>query len=481
MDGSLNKLIKALRLSHVPVSIGESIDAMRTMAYVGYEDRTLLRDSLAITMAKTDEEKATFYRLFDLYFSREQVKPSSSETSSDADRNASEGDADNDNQPQSDTEQNGDAQSQPGGQSMGQPGGIPQGEGSGQASLMELLQDGNELDLALAMERAAQRVGLENIRFRTQRGMLARRMLEEMGLNDLEQQMMDLYRDGDDAGAQELADVRRDLLERAREYVDQQFEIFGEAATEQFMDDHLETKRLSGLDSHDVERMKKLIRRMAKRLIAKHSRRRKLKNRGTVDIRRTMRANAGLDGVPVHLIWKHKKKDRPKVVVICDVSQSVAAYAKFLLMLLYGLNEVIPDLRSFAFSNQLHDIDDILRDEDIDGAIKKVVLRAGGGSTDYGQALDDLRSDYWDAIDRRTTVIILGDGRSNHGDPRIDLFRELQGQSKAILWLCPEPRSLWGTGDSEIPRYKPFCNTLRQCGTVKDLERAVDQILKSYD
>lgn len=113
-------------------------------------------------------------------------------------------------------------------------------------------------------------------------------------------------------------------------------------------------------------------------------------------------------------------------------------------------------------------------------AVKQVIKEVGQGSTDYGAALGTLQTDYWDCIDRRTTVIILGDGRSNYGNPRIDVMRELQGQAKKVIWLCPEHPSMWGTGDSEIPRFKPFCTLMQQCRTVKDLERVVDMILASY-
>ncbi len=446
MDSTLTNLIKALRVADVPVSIGESIDALKTVAITGYDDRQFLKDSLATVMAKSEEEKATFNRLFDLYFSRT------------IDPNFIPDEEPGNGEPQSDEER--------------------------AENLLQMIQSGDGTGLAMAMERAGQEVGVENIQFSTQTGYLARRMLDEMGLRQLEERMIALYRENtEDASteAAELNEARSELLGQAREFVGRQFEVYGEAATERFLEDYLERSRLTDIGRHDMDRMRRLVSRMAKRLASKHSRRRKLKNRGTLDIRKTMRANAGYDGVPFETKWRQKKRDKAKVVAICDVSQSVANYSRFLLMLLYSLNEVIPEIRSFAFSARLLEISDDLESLDIDDAIKKILKEAGFGSTDYGQALSDLRVNSWDAIDRRTTVIMLGDGRSNYGDPRIDIMRELHDQAKRVIWLCPEYPTLWGTGDSEIPRFAPFCHLMRPCSTVKDLERVIDDILRSYE
>jgi len=446
LERILTDFIKALRSADVPVSIGESIDAAQTTALVGYGDRQILKDSLATAVAKSEEEKETFDRLFDIFFARNTT----------LDQMSGEGDE------QSDQSSSGDDTN----------------------DLLSMIQSGDATGMAMAMERAAQEVGVNNIQFSTQTGIMTRRMLNEMGLRDLEMRMIELQREGTAEGDEEaaaLGEARSELLRQARDYVEQQYRTFGEAATERFMEDFLQQSRLTEIDRRDVIRMQHLIKRMAKRLAAKHSRRRKARNRGQLDIRKTMRANAAYEGVPFETIWKRKKRERAKVVAICDVSGSVAQYAKFLLMLLYELTEVIPDIRSFAFSHKLIETSDDMESLDFDTVFPKILKEAGFGSTDYGQALVDLHSQFWDSIDRRTSVIILGDGRSNYGNPRIDIMKELNAQCKRVIWLCPEQQSLWGTGDSEIPRFAPFCHVLQRCSTVKDLERAVDQILSAYD
>ena len=110
-----------------------------------------------------------------------------------------------------------------------------------------------------------------------------------------------------------------------------------------------------------------------------------------------------------------------------------------------------------------------------------IIQEVGSGGTDYGQALIDLRDQHWEQVDRRTTVLVLGDGRSNHTDPRLDIFAELADRAKRVVWLCPEPVARWGSGDSELLRYGPFCTHLSHCATALDLEEALDEILLAYD
>jgi uncharacterized protein len=229
-----------------------------------------------------------------------------------------------------------------------------------------------------------------------------------------------------------------------------------------------------------MERMKAAVARLAKKLAARHTRRQRRLLRGRLDLRRTLRANAGHDGVPFTLAFKHRRRDKPRIVAVCDVSGSVAAHVRFLLLFLYALHDAVGDLRSFAFSNRLKDVTAPLETLPFDDAMALILKEVGYGSTDYGQAWVDLHDRFSDSIDRRTTLIVLGDGRSNHSDPRLDLFAALAARAKRVLWLCPEPAGRWGSGDSEILRYRPFCTTLTHCATAADLERTLDEALEAY-
>ena len=446
MEKQISNFIRALRSADVRVSTGEALDAARTVAMIGYDDRALMKDSLACVLAKSESEKSIHDRLFDLYFSSAPAGSASRPVASDT--------------PESQENPKDAAE-----------------------RLSQLTQQGNEQALATAIERAAEQAGLNDIRFSTQVAYFSQSMVRAMGGEQLQARLLEALqgRTPDaDAEAQRLIDVRRTLTMAARERADRAFQIFGAAETEKFRDEIATTKRLSAIEASDMARMKQLVMKVAKRLAVKHSRRRKRTQRGLLDVRRTMRANAGVDGVPFNVIWRQKKKDRPKILVICDVSGSVALYVRFLLLLLYSMKEAIPDLHAFAFSYRLKAVDDILESMEFDAAIKKILREIGLGSTSYGQAFSDFKMDHENKIDRRTTIIILGDGRSNYGDPRLDLFRDFAGRAKRIIWLNPEGRALWGTGDSVIPRYEPFCAQTSHVATLKDLEKAIDEVLTAY-
>jgi uncharacterized protein with von Willebrand factor type A (vWA) domain len=447
MEKQISNFIRALRSADVRVSTGEALDAARTVAMIGYDDRALMKDSLACVLAKSESEKQIHDRLFELYFSSAPA---------------------------------GSAAQSAGAENDGEPGEDPKDAAE---RLSQLTQQGNEQALATAIERAAEQAGLNDIRFSTQVAYFAQSMVRAMGGEQLQARLLEAlqgHTPDADAEAQRLIDVRRTLTMTARARAERAFEIFGAAETERFRDDVAATKRLSAIEASDMARMKQLVTKIARRLAVKHSRRRKRTQRGLLDVRRTMRANAGVDGVPFNVIWRQKKKDRPKIIVICDVSGSVAAYVRFLLLLLFSMKEAIPDLSAFAFSYRLKCVDDILENNPFDAAIKKILREMGLGSTSYGQAFSDFKLEYENKIDRRTTIIIMGDGRSNYGDPRLDLFRDFAGRAKRIIWLNPEGRALWGTGDSVIPRYEPFCAQMSHVATLKDLEKAVDEVLTAY-
>ena len=310
-----------------------------------------------------------------------------------------------------------------------------------------------ELDIALAL--AAQAVGVDEIRFVSQVPVFTQRLLAAMGSSS-----------PDPA-----------LRARARALVQQRFELHGRAATEAFLTEVAVARPLGRVSPPDMDRMKAVVARLAKRLAARHSRRRRVRLPHQLDLRRTLRANAGHDGLPWALHFKHKRRDRPRIVVLCDVSGSVMAHVRFLLLLLYAMHERIADLRCFAFSNRLHEVGAVLAQQPFDEAIATILREAGGGATDYGQALADLSALPEGLVNRHTTLLVLGDGRSNHTNPRLDLFATLADRARRVLWLCPEPEGRWGSGDSCMRQYQPFCTHLSHCTTVLDLEQAIDEAL----
>ncbi|MGI9424450.1 MAG: VWA domain-containing protein [Hyphomicrobiaceae bacterium] len=435
--------IRALRAADVRVSVAEAMEAHQVVAAVGYGDRALLKDALAVTTAKSAEEKQRFSETFDHFFARRQF--SESDAAGEANRT---------------TRDPIDAES----------------------ALAEMLLRNDREGLAAAMEAAGQAAGVGNVRYFTQVNFLARRMLEQMGISELENLIAAVAR-GDVNGGQQLADQLEDgrtrLLREARNFVERQREAFARNAGEELRRDFLEKTPLASIDRRDFARMNQLIRRMAKKLASRHVQRHKRTRRGHLDVRRTLRVNMAHGGIPFETVWKQKRIERPKIVAVCDVSRSVASAAQFLLMFLYNPNEVLSDIRSFAFSSSLIEIEDVLSDHQVEAAIPKVLEKIGFMSTDYGRALEDLQSQFGDAFDRRTTVIFLGDARSNDLEPRTDILNWIQQRSRRVIWLNPEPESFWGIGDSEMLRYRPYCHVATSCRTIRQLERVVDDILRS--
>jgi len=224
--------------------------------------------------------------------------------------------------------------------------------------------------------------------------------------------------------------------------------------------------------------MRVLVRQMAKKLAARYAKTRRRRLRGQLDTRRTLRRNMGWGGIPFITVWKQKRIEKPRVMVLCDVSGSVAAMAQFLLMFLYALHEALADIRGFAFASSLIEVSGILEAEPIEAAIAKIMQTIGYGSSNYGNSLTDFEDGWGRYVTNKTTLIILGDARGNRTNPRVDIFQAIAARTKRVIWLNPEYRTAWGTGDSDMLRYRPFCHVATVCNTLRHLERVVTDILK---
>jgi hypothetical protein len=278
-----------------------------------------------------------------------------------------------------------------------------------------------------------------------------------------------------------LQEARDSLVENVRNFVARQHDLYARAATEDIIERHLKNARLSTLEKRDFDRMYVLIHKMAKRLSDIHSRRRESFRRGQLDFRKTLRKNMAHQEIPFDVKWKRKKINRPNVILICDVSRSVASVVRFFLLLLYSLNKTIIKVKTFIFCSNIMEVSSIFDEYPVGEAVAKLETGAGLGillgSTDYGEAFLTFRKNWIDSITRKTSVIILGDARNNYGDPQTASLKLIQERSKRVIWLNPEDRALWGTGDSEMKRYLPYCNIAKECNSLRQLERVIDSIL----
>jgi len=440
----LRDFIKVLRSSDVRISTSETIDAMRAASLVGIEDKEMLKVCLSQSLAKSLREKEIFQECYENFFKEDYMN-----LNQEKNENISDNIQDEKNLQE-----------------------------LANTDLEKLFNSSDKTTLMTSMALAAQEVGLRNIRLFTQTGMFTRRILEFMGLEKLNNDIFQAAKDGDTDREEDLKEIRERIRLEIRDYVEHQLKLRTSESGRQLREEALSQVRLSQVDKSDLVIMTNIVRKMAKRLIALHSRRKRKANRGVLDIRSTLRANQQYDGLLFKTLWKRKKVDRPKVVALCDVSGSVANVARFFLMFLYSLTEVLPNIRSFAFSNNAGEVTDLFDTKEIEIASAETLLLHGGGSTDYGQSLIDLEGFIENDIDRKTTIIILGDGRSNYSDPRTDILKSLHEKAKRIIFLNPEPKSLWGTGDSEMKRYEPYCDKAKLCNSLVDLEKVVDDLLR---
>jgi hypothetical protein len=440
----LRRFLQVARGAGLLVSAAEGIDAARAVDLVGFADRTVLKDTLGLVLAKTPAEKALYDETFELYFRRGEF----------------DGEPDD---------------------AAREPPAVPAGDGMGGQSLGSLLAGDDRAALATAMEQAARETGIENIRFFTQKNLYGRRILERMGLRALERDIEAMRQSGTPEGlgrAQFLAGKVESLRDSVRDFVERNLLLFARGDTEKFREDLLKSTRLSNIDRRDLERMRVLVRQMAKKLAARYAKTRRRRLRGQLDTRRTLRRNMGWGGIPFITVWKQRRIEKPRVMVLCDVSGSVAAMSQFLLMFLYALNEALADIRSFAFAGSLIEVSEILERQPIEQAIAEIMSMMGFGSSNYGTALADFEDGWMHHVTNKTTVIILGDARGNRTDPRTDVIGRLSMRSKRILWLNPEYRSAWGTGDSDVYRYAPFCRLVTVCNTLRHLERVIEDMLE---
>jgi uncharacterized protein len=438
------RFLGTLRAAGVRVSVAEELDALLVVDVIGYQERGLLRDALGLTVAKSVEEKELYEVCFDEFFSRNEFKgksPAGGAAESEA------GEAD-----------------------------------SSETALGQMLIKGDNSGLSQAMERAANEVGINQIRIYTQVNLYVSRILEQMGLNELEGEIGAMRQIGTPQASQraeQLEAAIEALREEVRDFARRQLQVYARGEPDRIRDQFLRQMRFNNMTPQEKARLRIIVRQMARRLATRHGRLMHKKRRGQLDVRRIIRKNASNDGVMFRTVYRYKKIDRPKIVAICDVSGSVAASAEFLLLFLWSLREVLSGVRAFAFSSNMIEVSEMLDKWGPDEAAKQIMQAIGLGSTNYGYSLETFRKNWFGILDRKTTVIILGDGRGNRTPPRADIVREIAGRSKRLIWLNPEGRPSWGTGDSHMLRYKNYCSLTKVCNSITDLEEVVSDLLEA--
>ena len=233
-----------------------------------------------------------------------------------------------------------------------------------------------------------------------------------------------------------------------------------------------------GLSETEMDVLRDQVRRLAARLRSRAALRQKRGKQGKLDAKGTIRASLKYGGVPLELTMK-RRATKPRIVVILDVSTSMRPVAEFFLRLMYELGDQVQNSHSFAFIDHLEDVTDDMKTLRPEAAINTVLdkLPRGYYSTDLGRSLVQFVDDHLSTVDQRTTVIVLGDGRNNYRDPRIDAFDDIKRRSRRLIWMNPEYPRQWHTGDSDMHLYAPLCDDVHTVRNLQQLTDAIDAIL----
>ncbi len=441
MDKRMVDFIRALRAAGVRISLAESIDAMHGVDEIGVSDREQFRAAMKTTLVKESKDHHKFDYFFPLFFGANQP-------------------------PMQDIMSNMSPEQQ---QMLQQALESLMGDMQALRDLLRQLLEGQRFSDE-QLDQAGQQSGMDQASDMSQRSWYERRMQRQMDMQQLQQAIEQLLQMLQEMGmdGQSLQELR-EMLEQNAEGLSEQINNYVGASLAQRMADQepqpkpdLQDVPFTRLSDSDVEQIRDEIRRLAAKLRSRAALRQKKAKTGTLDTRRMMRANMKYDSV-----------------LICDVSTSMRYCAEFLLTLIYELQDQVARTNSFIFISDITDISMVFNELEPMAAVEKVLTenRPGYYNTDLGNSLNTFKEEHMSCVTGKTTVIILGDGRNNYNDPRIDIVQEIMRRSRRLLWFNPEPPSQWGTGDSDMLQYAPMSSGVYKVSTLRELAAAVDKIL----
>jgi uncharacterized protein with von Willebrand factor type A (vWA) domain len=234
-------------------------------------------------------------------------------------------------------------------------------------------------------------------------------------------------------------------------------------------------------NKEEMQSLKKALQPLTRKLAAKLARKRRHGRRGPLDFRATVRSSLSYGGVPADPKFKYPRPSKPELMVVADISGSVAAFARFTLMLVYAIQGQFSKVRSFVFIDGIDEVTDYFKSNvDISDAIHRVNTEADvvwvDGHSDYGHAFEVFWERYGKDINPKTTILLLGDARNNYHASSAWVIKEMQKRGRHVYWLNPEPRSYWNTGDSIVGEYGSFTDGVYECRNLRQLEAFVEKL-----
>ena len=476
----LNGFVIELRHAGLPVSLTENLDAMEAVMHIPIEDRSAFKYALGATLVKNHAHWRAFETVFEVYFSLrgKEYELVDGEWPDEMDF---------------DGDEQGDGEMQSGDQ-PGQGGG---GEGLDPEQLAEMLfqallkGDGN-LMRALARQAVKRFAGMEPGRpvggtyylYRT---------LRNLDLDGILDRLMDQARDDAPEDLTPLEErLERDEFEHRIEKLKQEIEaeIRRRLVADRGVEAMAKTLRkplpedvdFMHASREEMTALRRAIWPLTRKLAVRLARKRRHGRKGPLDFRNTVRHSLSYGGVPAEPKFRYPKPAKPEIMVIADISGSVAAFARFTLHLVYALNSQFSKVRSFVFIDGLDEVTDYFEGvDDIVEAIHRVNTEADvvwvDGHSDYGHAFEVFNENYGKDVSSKTTVMILGDARNNYHAAQSWVIKDIQQKARKVFWLNPEPKSYWDTGDSIVSEYGAHCDGTFEVRNLRQLEAFVENLV----
>jgi len=456
MDERIVHFIAALRAGGVRISLAESADALRAVDQLGVMNRDVFRYTLRTTLIKDSRDLPIFEELFPWFFGVQTPPPM-----------------------QNLPEDLSPAEAQMLARALRQ-------LTDRLRSLLERLLSGQPLSRE-ELDQLSQMAGMDRADDMRHREWMAQRMQRLLGFKEVREAIQKLAQMLQQLGMnrQRIEQIRQLLQANAQALRDQIDQYAGQRIAENMSQkdpgdeqDNLMHRPFQALSDSDIHKLRQEVQRLATILRTRIALRQKRAKSGLLDAKATIRQNLKHGNVPFQV--KHRDHDlKPKLVAVCDLSTSMRYCSELMLTFLSALQSQISKTHAFAFINHLEYISPDFAGNDPSKAVEQVLDRMPSGhyNTDLGKSLKQLVDSHLDLIDHRTTLIIVGDGRNNYKDPRLDLFSLLTRRCRRTIWLNPEPPSLWGTGDSDMLQYAPGCDHIFQVSNLAELNAAIDHLL----
>lgn len=463
----ISGFLSELRAWGLPISLTESIDVGLATMSIGLFDRQRLRYTLGACVVKSPAHRAVFDKVFDIWFSL----PSSSDISLSApDQLAT-------------TEQ--------GSLHSGALGTGYSPEEFGEMLFEALLSGDDSLIRRLASDALNMYAGMEAGRpvagvyyfYRTLRNLNLDGVLAELMntgfseaksyTNTLQKKLLqEDYRIEIEKLKKEIQDeiTRRLVADRGVQAL---------AASQRTpLPENLDFMNAT---SQELAQLRRILSVVARKIATRLARKRRSKKSGPLDFRSTIRHSMSYGGAPVVPRFHHRSVSKPEIFVLADVSGSVASFARFTLQLVYALNSQFSKVRAFAFIDGIDEVTKFFeKASDVAEAIRLVNTKADivwvDGHSDYGHAFTVFQERWGKDISPKTTVLVLGDARSNYHTPQAWVLKEIQSKAKHLWWLNPEPRAYWRTGDSVIGEYETYCEKVFECRNLTQLENFAEHL-----